>query len=747
MSRILQFLKSIRVSVPQWHSRLIFGLIIALIGQSTLRSSEWNQAFTGAHRILEEWNEAYYLSFEYPFNVLTGIFLILLAIFLFSKFLSTEHHSFPISLTGFSLETLALWRRSLPWVSLSLGIYAIAMWQIANHQSSPIWAWMWFAALGIFTFLIWKHEHNNTPIATITDWIWILSLFAFAIAVGAYLLNDFPAGWIADELPFWGTAKDIATGKLNPSFFDFGVFTFPVASSFLQAWIMSWAGIDFWGWRFASVIPAACTVVPLYLLARELFDRQIAVLASILMVVNPYFLAFARLGYNNSQSLFPVTLAVYFLVIGLKHKNRFFLWLAGISAGLGFYTYFAAWLGLVLLVLVFLSFFLRYPTDRLENTKLLALVIVGALAVMLPRILYGLSSDTASTLHYKIWETGPINTFYGKMVFGEEAIIQTQPFKIAGIEVFYDIQLYAFLFLRGVLRTFAVLFDPIGYSDHQVFFGLTGIGSSLFFIAGLGVLFSNFKKFNYFLPALWFFAGFFFLGVLASIPPRPTHMVAIIPALALVSAIGLAACIHSLTPESVLAKRIAAISITSIIVLSSLFQFYFLVPYAFAPANEDDYISWLGRQIPEPANLYLIDHIASTRNPKDETLKKLTQHQITSLTIEDLSTNTTQPQNWDHFVAFISPRNGRIFAEQLSGQIPGSVVQIAYAPGKRLRGFIVTDMKINTEMEIGFRYGIMDLWNSPARSLILICVAGILLLVFFNSKLVNISLNKIYKTE
>jgi 4-amino-4-deoxy-L-arabinose transferase-like glycosyltransferase len=113
---------------------------------------------------------------------------------------------------------------------------------------------------------------------------------------------------------------------------------------------------------------------------------------AILMVVNPYFLAFARLGYNNSQSLFPVTLAVYFLVIGLKNKNRFFLWLAGISAGLGFYTYFAAWLGLVILVLVFLSFFLRRSIDKLENTKLLFLVLMGVLAVILPRVLYGLSS-------------------------------------------------------------------------------------------------------------------------------------------------------------------------------------------------------------------------------------------------------------------------------------------------------------------------------------------------------------------
>ncbi|MBN8581338.1 MAG: glycosyltransferase family 39 protein [Anaerolineae bacterium] len=745
MSRVIHFLKSIRTSFKHWHLGLIFALIIALTGLSTLRTNELNYAFTGLQPIFEEWNDTYYLSFEHPFNALAGIFLILLAIGLFGRFLSQESQSFSVSHSGFSTETLALWRKSRLWISLGLVIYTIAMWQVADHQSSPIWMWMWLAAFGIFTFLFWKHENNATPSLAITDWIWVLSLLAFAIAVGAYLLNDFPAGWIADELPFWGTAKDIVNGKLNPPFFDFGVFTFPVASSFLQAWVMSWAGVDFWGWRFASVLPAAFTVVPLYLLANELFDRQTAVLASILMVVNPYFLAFARLGYNNSQSLFPVTLAVYFLVIGLKNKNRFFLWLAGISAGLGFYTYFAAWLGLVILVLVFLSFFLHRSINKLENTKLLVFVLMGALAVILPRVLYGLSSDTASTLHYKVWETGPINTFYGKLVFGDEVIAQAHVFKIAGIEVFYDLQLYAILFIRGVLRTFAVLFDPIGYSDHQIFFGLTGIGSSLFFIIGLGVSFSNFKKFNYFLLLLWFLAGFFFLGILASIPPRPTHMVAILPALALLSAIGLTSLVRSLTPESALVRHIAVVSITSVLVLTSLFQFYFLVPYAFAPANEDDYISWLGRQIPEPANLYLIDHIASTRNPEDETLKKLSQHQVISLTIEDLGTNTIQPQKWDNFVAFISPRNGREFAEQLSSQIPGSVVQIAYAPGKRLRGFVVTDLNINTEMEIGLGYGIIDLWNSPARSLILSCIAGILLLVFFKKRSENITLKKIYR--
>jgi hypothetical protein len=43
------------------------------------------------------------------------------------------------------------------------------------------------------------------------------------------------------------------------------------------------------------------------------------------MLVTPYFIAFERLGYNNSQSIAPVTLSLYLLHVGLKRGSALYL--------------------------------------------------------------------------------------------------------------------------------------------------------------------------------------------------------------------------------------------------------------------------------------------------------------------------------------------------------------------------------------------------------------------------------------
>jgi len=719
---------------------LVVGLIPAIVGQSLVREPQPLTSFKAITELSTNWNKTFYLALKNPANIMVGLFLITLASITYGLLFVSLSELKSVQEPYVSDGNWLSWKKSLPWIIANLIVYVLLMIQISRHQYSTLLFWGWLISVLIFTFIFWKNEHQNKTNSGLSipylDGVWMLALFAFAIAAGSYLLNDLPAGWIADEGTFWKMARDIAFGENKPAFFDVGVFTFPVASSYLQAWIMRWAGVNLWGWRFASVLPAAATVIPLYLLGRELFDRRVAIAASVMMIVNPYFLSFARLGYNNSQSLLPVTLCIYFLVLGFRKNNRFYLWLAGLTAGLGFYTYFSAWLGLVVIIMVITSLPLISREKFRKSFVPLIIVIAGMLAVSLPRVLYGISGDSAISLHYKIWETGPISTFYGKLVFGDERIAQTNIFTMDDVEVFYDLPLYGILLARGIVRSIAVLFDPIGYNDHQIIFGLAGTGSSLFFILGLGVTLANFRKLRYLIPSIWFLAGLFFLGVLAAIPPRPTHMVAIIPVLSFISAIGLVSFLDAITnadtahlERTQLIKSVAVIGVLAIVTTMGLFQFFFMIPYAYSPPDQADYISWLGRQIPTPTNLYLVDHYSTTRNPMDESLLNLTQHKVITLTLADLEARPNQVEKWKNFVAFISPQNSRGYVERLAGQIPGSSVQAAYVTGQRLRGYVVTDLEINTAMNIGPSHGIKDLWNSPARIILLFCGISILVLL------------------
>lgn len=720
-----------RINPKVW---LVVGFILAVAGQTMMRE-ERSLAFPDwISNAANDINATFYLWLKSPVNTLFGLCLILLALIVYGFLFAVQRSPEEREAQYIHVEDWLPWRAPAAWIVIGLALYAFAITQILTSRSSNAAFWMLLTSIVVFTVIFWRNENRegtSTSKLTYIDGIGVLLLFAFAIGVGAYYLNDFPAGWIPDEGPFWDMARSLALSEEQPSFFGVGVFTFPVSSSLFQSWVMRWAGVDMWGWRFSSVLAASLTVIPLYLLIRELFDRRVAVVATVMMIVNPYFLIFARLGYNNSQALLPVALCVYCLVLAFRKNSRLYLWLAGLAAGMGFYTYFAAWLGLVVICVAIVSLPVLYRLKLRASLVPLLIVIAGVMIVYFPRIAFGISDDSTVALHYKIWETGPINTFYGDYVFGSERIDQANTFVIGDVELFYDPQLYWILFVRGVVRTAAILFDPIGYKDHQIFFGLLGPGSSLFFVLGAGIALANFKDSKYFIPFVWFAAGFFFLGAIAAVPPRPTHMVAVISALSILSAIGLTSLMDSLMNQaSTRIKTFATTGALLVIAFMGLFHFFYMIPHWYSPPNQDDYISWLGRQIPEPANLILVDHFATTRNPVDESLLKLTDHKVASLSSADLESDPEQVKSWKNFAAFVSPPDARKHAELLQSQIPASRLLEAYAPGRIFRGYVVTDLPfLDASMDMGLVHGITSVWNSPARIILIfciICVFGIL---------------------
>jgi len=712
---------------------LIAGPILVLIGASLVGIDEPFINIAPLNETIARWNINLYWRLENPVEVLIGLALIVIGVILYGRFfnlpdwLDIQREKFQ---DGFVRTP---WKQSLQWLAPILAVHGLVIFQLAQHRYSTLLVWAWLGTLAVPAILFWKNDRKGEIDLGLhlarADGAWILALFAFAIAVGSFLLDELPAGWIPDEGAFWGTAYVIARGDSKP-FFDFGVYSFPMSASMFQAWVMRWAGIDFWGWRFASVLPAAMTVVPLYLLARELFDRRVAVTASLMMIANPYFLAFARLGYNNSQSLFPVTLCLYFLVLALRRNSRFYYWLTGVTAGFGFYTYFAAGLGLVVTIVVVLGIPLLTRERFRKTLAPLGLMLLGALAVMLPRIAYGLSSDTSSSLHYKIWETGFVSAFYGRAIFGAERIAQAGTFFVDNqVEVFYDPGLYGIVLLRGLIRTAAALFDLTGYEEHSITSGLAGPGSAIFLALGFGLAIANFRKPPHFISAAWFAIGLVLLGVLASLPPRPTHLIAVIPAMALLSAIGLVSLLDALikpTPDHqrpLWLKNITLTGITAVIAAMGLFRYFLITPLTFPPAP-DDYLSWLGRQSDKPVTMILVDYTSAIHNPLDESRIKLSPHRVMTLTGDQLKADAGQIKSWKNFIAFIGLSDGREFAEWIAAQIPGARVEPAYIPVNRLRGFVVSDLPIGAAMDIGFAHGLRELWNSPARNIILACAAG-----------------------
>lgn len=518
------------------------------------------------------------------------------------------------------------WAYLAPRLAAGILLFAYLIFKLGRHDYNPILPWVWVFTLALFTHLIYRHEKaggaNLSPNITRIDIFWMSGLFLLGLGIGSFALQDIPNIMVADEGSFWEAARGIATGEFKPPFFDFGVYTFPVASSIFQGWVLRLVGVNLWGWRFASVLAGTLTIFPLYLLAREWFDRRVAVMAALFMVSNPYYLSFARIGYNNSQALFPVVLSLYFWSLGYKRSHSLYYWLAGIAAGLGFYTYPAAWLGLVAIIPVMALLTLLRRIKFRPALLASAIFLTATVLTAGPRLVYGASSENAEPLFYKLLETSFVSTFYGSAYYGPAELYPKGIVYLLGKnQVFYAPEVYAELLARSTIRTLAALFDPFIVTEHFMttnFAGglLAAIGLAL----GLSLSLRSLKQTRFLLLLTWLGAGLIFLSIIAAFPPRHTHLVAVIPALALLSALGFAASLDILT--SALQKRLTpalidrvqkgSIAILSVALVFSGLREYFIVMPMRNPPLFEDIASWIAWRTEEPLTIFFLDSTEKT---------------------------------------------------------------------------------------------------------------------------------------
>jgi 4-amino-4-deoxy-L-arabinose transferase-like glycosyltransferase len=145
-----------------------------------------------------------------------------------------------------------------------------------------------------------------------------------------------------DEIHF---STAVANFWLNPEvnarlLQPFGSITaFPWLYPYMQYAGVSLLGRNLDGLRIVSAIFGTLTIPAVYLLAKTLFDRRIALLAALLLATFPPHIHFSRIGLNNiADPLFGV-LALAFLARGIKNNRRMDFAIGGVSLGLTQYFY------------------------------------------------------------------------------------------------------------------------------------------------------------------------------------------------------------------------------------------------------------------------------------------------------------------------------------------------------------------------------------------------------------------------
>jgi len=179
------------------------------------------------------------------------------------------------------------------------------------------------------------------------------------------------------------------------------------------------------------------------------------------MLSSGYFLAFARLGYISSQSIFVATAFYCCLWLAYKHKSLFMLWCAGLMVGLGFYVYSAAIVGFfqVALLLPLLLIFRQLPIKNFLGVA--TVLIVSILLMLLPRVLYGSTLGVEGSMLHKISESFLGNSFFGREFYPESELYKYfPPYQVGNQTLFFNPEIYAIFLLRGTILTFPYCAEP-----------------------------------------------------------------------------------------------------------------------------------------------------------------------------------------------------------------------------------------------------------------------------------------------
>lgn len=268
-------------------------------------------------------------------------------------------------------------------------------WLLLNTRGigpSNTAGWWWLAGLsfGLLAFAFADWIRSSLPRISGAAWEYAF-VAALTLAVGAYYCVDL-VHWryaiIGDEYAFLHHAEVRMKLAAWSIFSEEGVYgTHPELSSLYQTLFLQLLGDTAFAWRFSSVVAGAAAIPPFYLLVRLLLGARAAVAGSILLAVSHYGFAFAHLPYNNNHVLFPVLAALALYLWGWRYGSLLACGLAGMGAGLGFYTFFSARIGIVLLAVIAGIHLFPWSRSRVARISILAGAIAfGFLLMALPII-------------------------------------------------------------------------------------------------------------------------------------------------------------------------------------------------------------------------------------------------------------------------------------------------------------------------------------------------------------------------
>ena len=292
----------------------------------------------------------------------------------FSPAPAQEIHSLKLPRRTLSSGTLPTWLT--PAAAFHLTLILTLRSAATGMGALPVW----IIALLLTVWLLRPHRKAIPPI------FWI---FNAAITLYTIGINDWRFAIVGDEYPFFLYALDILE-KQSPAtvlsnFFQAQVVyeRFTYMSSLMQAVSMALLGKDSFGWRFGGIYLAALSIPLLYDFTRTWLRQRTALVFAGLMAASHFLMNFSKIGYNNMQALFMLSLLLWLAGMFLRSERDLWPILLGIASGLCFYVYPLALVALPLPYILLLI----YRPPSLRRPRTLLLLILPWLLLLIPLFL------------------------------------------------------------------------------------------------------------------------------------------------------------------------------------------------------------------------------------------------------------------------------------------------------------------------------------------------------------------------
>ena len=398
---------------------------------------------------------------------------------------------------------------------------------------------LWGMGLAMFVYALLRNHWRGrvdvrTPaslvkwpeMCTVVEILLVLAITAFGFVLRFFDLEAIPPFVHGDEAYFGLDAIKVLQGQIS-NLFGTGFQDIPILSLVHQAVVMRWFGADLFGLRLSSVITGTLTIPLLYLLARLMVSRPVALFVAFLLAVSSWDIHFSRVGLDNVQVSPPQVMAAYLLLHAMRTRQHLDFGLCGLATGLCIYLYYSGRI-VPIIVGVFLIYKLLTERAFLRQTGVqVAVLILATFVIAAPQLGYYVARSHSFVAHMRGVFIGN-NLLHASGGDPNATLADVLPNQV-----------------RRMLLGYNYYPDTSGqYGTHQA---LLDSATALLFLIGLGYAMAHLRQEGYALLVIWFWCVFVFAGVLIVGPPNAPRLLGVLPALCLLAGVTVHRAVQQLT--------------------------------------------------------------------------------------------------------------------------------------------------------------------------------------------------------